>query len=168
MCDINSTFQHIYLHSPRGRGYSVQKTLRECATNMGSKIRPLGIWMTPYKMQNLVCEWVNFSTFSQNLSQNWLKFKEILEKSGDFAWNVAKKLSRLVYEWVTFSWKIGICMDLLSKRWHIPTKTKLEYPPGHRQQWAATGKCWNIESAICYPWEAYMSVLQSLIIHTVY
>ena len=35
-----------------------------------------------------------------NLSQNWLKFKKI--------WG------RLVYEWVTFSWKTGICMGLLS------------------------------------------------------
>ena len=42
------------------------------------------------------------------LSQNWLKFKKILEKLGDFAQNFAKKLGQLVYEWVTFSWKIGI------------------------------------------------------------
>ena len=45
-----------------------------------------------------------------NLSQNWLKFKETFDKSGDFAQN----LDRLVYEWVTFSWKIDICMGLLS------------------------------------------------------
>ena len=52
-----------------------------------------------------------------NLSQNWLKFKKIFEKSGDFAQNLGKfgpKLCRLVYKWVTFSWKIGICMGLLS------------------------------------------------------
>ena len=49
-----------------------------------------------------------------NLSQNWFKFKKILEKSGDFAQNLAKKLGQLVYKWVTFSWKIGVCMDLLS------------------------------------------------------
>ena len=36
-------------------------------------------------MQNLVYEWVNFS----KLSQNWLKFKKILEKLGDFAQNLA-------------------------------------------------------------------------------
>ena len=38
----------------------------------------------------------------------------------------------MVYEWVTFSWKTGICMGLLSNSVaaHIPTKTKLEYPPG--------------------------------------
>ena len=46
--------------------------------------------MTPYKMQNLVYEWVDFFKSSLNLSQNWLKFKKILEKSGDFAQNLAK------------------------------------------------------------------------------
>ena len=35
--------------------------------------------------------------------RNWLKFKKILEKSGDFAQNLAKKLGQLVYKWVTFS-----------------------------------------------------------------
>ena len=36
-----------------------------------------------------------------------------------------------IYKWVTFSWKIGICMSLLQiLRWHISTKTKLEYPQG--------------------------------------
>ena len=47
------------------------------------------------KMQDLVYEWVDFylrkfwKNHAQNLAQNWTK---------------------LVYEWVTFSWKIGICM----------------------------------------------------------
>ena len=36
-----------------------------------------------------------------------------LEKWGDFTQNSAKKLSKLVYERVNFSWKIGICMGLL-------------------------------------------------------
>ena len=48
-----------------------------------------------------------------NLSQNWLKFNKIYEKLGDFA-QYLPKLVRLVYEWVTFSWKIGICIGLLS------------------------------------------------------
>ena len=65
-------------------------------------------------------------------SQNWLKFKKILEKSGDFAQNFAKNgtewymngspfLEKLVFVWVYFQipWR------------HIPTKTKLEYPPGN-------------------------------------
>ena len=68
---------------------------------------------------------------SPNLSQNWLKFKKIWEKSGDFDQNLAKNwtdwymngslfLEKLVFVWVYFQipWR------------HLPTKTKLEYPPG--------------------------------------
>ena len=64
----------------------------------------------------------------------WLKFKKILEKSGDFAQNLAKNwtdwymngllfLEKLVFVWVYFQipWR------------HIPTNTKLEYPPGTEQ-----------------------------------
>ena len=65
--------------------------------------------MTPYKMQNLIYEWVGFSKFSQRL-----KFKKIFWKFLWFCSKFCPKLSRLVYEWVTFSWKIGICMGLLS------------------------------------------------------
>ena len=64
----------------------------------------------PLKMQNLVCEWVCLS----NVSQIWA---QILENFGKIGWFCSKsdpKLSRLVYEWITFSWKIGICMGLLS------------------------------------------------------
>ena len=32
------------------------------------------------------------------MSQNWFKFNEIWEKSGDFAQNLVTKLGRLVYE----------------------------------------------------------------------
>ena len=35
-------------------------------------------------MQNLVYEWVNFLKFAQTWAKNWLKFKKILEKSGEF------------------------------------------------------------------------------------
>ena len=50
--------------------------------------QPLGILMTPYEYetQNLVCEWVDFSKFSQI----WLKFKKILEKSGNFGQNLVQ------------------------------------------------------------------------------
>ena len=70
-----------------------------------------------------------FLKSSPNLSQNWLKFTNILEKSGGFAQNLAKNwtdwyingslfLEILVFVWVYFQipWR------------HIPTKTKLEYP----------------------------------------
>ena len=36
----------------------------------------------------------------------------------------------LVYEWVTFSWKVGICMGPISNsQQHIPIKIKLELSP---------------------------------------
>ena len=46
--------------------------------------------MTPYKMQILVYEWVDFSKFSRYLSQNWLKFKKIWEKIGNFVQNLVQ------------------------------------------------------------------------------
>ena len=61
------------------------------------------------------------------LSQSFeLKFKKILEKSGDFAQNLADW-----HEWVTFSQKISIFVWVyfqISRR-YVRTKTKLEYPP---------------------------------------
>ena len=74
-----------------------------------------------------------------------LKFKKILEKSGDFAQNLAKKLDRLLYEWVTFSGKIDFVWVYFQIPWqHIPTKTKLEYPPGPKM---TLGHCFCILSA---------------------
>ena len=54
-----------------------------------------------------------FFKISPNLSQNWLKFQKILEKSGDFAQNLAQNWSdwymngslfieKLVFVWVFF------------------------------------------------------------------
>ena len=70
---------------------------------------------------------------SPNLNQNWLKFKKILEKSVDFAQNLAKNwtdwymngslfLEKLVFVWVYFQipWR------------HIPTKPNLSTPPPDR------------------------------------
>ena len=83
--------------------------------------------MTPCEMQNLVYEWVHFVfKIFPNLSQNWLKFKKMLENSGDFAQNLVPNwsdwymngsffLEKLVFVWV-------FCQILW---WHIPTKTKL-------------------------------------------
>ena len=49
----------------RGGGRdSVQKILRGCATNMGSKITSLLVYEC--KMLNLVFKWFDFSKFSQN------------------------------------------------------------------------------------------------------
>ena len=71
--------------------------------------QPLGTWMTLIKCK---IRYMNGSIFQNfpNMNQNWFKFwknRVILLTSGP-------KLSRLVYKWVTFSWKIGICMVLLS------------------------------------------------------
>ena len=85
--------------------------------------------MTPYKMQNLVYEGVDFSKFGQIwVKIQWLKFQKILEKIGNFVQNLVKNwadmngllfLEKLVFVWVYFQipWR------------HIPNKTKLEYPP---------------------------------------
>ena len=113
-----------------GGGYLVQKTLRGCAANMGSKISLL-----VYEWPLIRCKiwYMNGTIFKiwPNLSQNWLKFKKILEKIGNFVQNLAQNradwymngllfLEKLVFVWVYFQipWR------------HIPTKTKLEYPPG--------------------------------------
>ena len=41
------------------------------------------------------------------------------------------QIGRLVYERVTFSCKVGICMGPISNsQRHVPTKTKLELSPG--------------------------------------
>ena len=84
-------------------------------------------------MQNLVYDWVDFFKIWPNLSQNWLKFKKILEKIGNFVQNLAQNwvdwfmnglrfLEKVVFVWVYFQipWR------------HIRTKTKLEYPLGNR------------------------------------
>ena len=63
-------------------------------------------------MQNLVYEWVIFQIWS-NLSQNWLKFKKILGKIGNFVQNLAQNWAdwymngllfpeELVFVWVYF------------------------------------------------------------------
>ena len=86
-----------------GGGYSVQKTLQGHVANMGSRIQytndPLikcKIWYTKC-LDGLIC-------------QNSPKFEPRLENFGKIGWFCSKfgaKLGRLVYEWVTFSWKIG-------------------------------------------------------------
>ena len=96
--------------NPGGGGYSVQKTLRGRAANMGSKISLL-LYECPLKKCRIW--YMNGSIF-----QNFPKFEP--------------KLGRLVYEWVTFSWKIGICMGLLSNFAAAPpyqNQTQVTPPP---------------------------------------
>ena len=95
-----------------GGGYLVQKTLRGCAANMGSKISLLVYEWTLIKCKIWYMNGLIFKS-SPNLSQNWLKFKKILRKSGDFAQNLAKNWT--IGIWMGhFFLKIGICMGLLS------------------------------------------------------
>ena len=62
----------------------------------------------PHKVQNVVYEWGNFSIFFLNLNKNWLKFKKIWEKSGDFAQN-------LVQNWT--DWYMN--GSLFLKNWYL-------------------------------------------------
>ena len=96
---------------------------------MGSKISLL-----VYEWPLIRCKiwYMNGSFFKiwPNLSQNWLKFKKILEKIGNFVQNLAQNwadwfmngllfLEKLVFVWVYFQipWR------------HIPTKPNLSTPP---------------------------------------
>ena len=111
-----------YLNLFLSRGYSVQKILWECAAIMGSKI---SLFVYEWPLIKCTIWYMNGLIFKicPNLSQN------ILGNFGKNRWFCSKfgpQLDWLVYEWVTFSWKIGICMGLLQILWrHIPTKTKL-------------------------------------------
>ena len=96
-----------------GGGYLVQKTLQGCAANMGSKISLL-VYEWPlikrkiWYMNGLIFQM--FPKFESNLAQ----IQENFGKIGWFCSKFGQKMDRLVYERVTFSWKIGICMGLLS------------------------------------------------------
>ena len=106
----------------RWGGDSVQKILQGRAAN-------ISIWMTPYKTQHLVYEWVNFSKIFRNLGQNWPKFKKIWEESGDFAQNLVQNwadwytngsvfLEKLVFVWSTFKFRGGT--SLPKPNWSTP------------------------------------------------
>ena len=70
-------------------------------------------------MQIMVYKWVSFQFLK--------KMKE--KKLGNFGQN----LGLLEYEWVTFSWKVGICVGRISNsQRHVPTKTELELTPPPR------------------------------------
>ena len=93
----------------RGGGYSVQKTLQGYAANMGSKISLL-----VYEWPLMKCKIWYMNGWIFQYSQIWTK---ISSNSRKFWKNrvICSKFGQLVYEWwVTFSWKIGICMGVLS------------------------------------------------------
>ena len=65
-----------------------------------------------------------------NLSQNWLKFKKIYEKSGEVAQNLAQNWANWYIIWSLFLENfvfVWVYFQILRR--HVPTKTKLEYPP---------------------------------------
>ena len=73
--------------------------------------------MTPYEMQNLVLG---------RFFKIWLNWK-ILEEIGNFHSKFGPKLGRMVYEWVTFSWKTaGLLSNSVAAR---PYQNQTEYPP---------------------------------------
>ena len=88
-----------------------------------------------------------------NLSLNWLKFKKILEKSGDFAQNLAQNwsgwymngslfLEKLVFVWFTFKFR---------SRTSLP-KSNLSIPQGFPIMQAGRGRgsfhVWGISSSV--------------------
>ena len=83
-----------------------------------------------------------------NLSQNWLKFKKILEKIGNFVQNLAQNwanwymngllfLEKLVFVWIYFQIREG-------------TKSKLEYPPN-----VGIGLYWITVGSVIYVIQAW-------------
>ena len=69
-----------------------------------------------------------------SIFQNFPKFepfKKILEKSGDFAQNLVQNWADWYMNWSLFIKKsvfVWVYFQILQQ--HIPTKTKVEYPPG--------------------------------------
>ena len=98
------------------------------------------------------------------IRQNWLKLKKILDKNGNFS-KFGPKLGRLVYEWVTFSWKTGICMGLFSNSVAAhPYQNQTWVPPGMHSTadpWLTTRKPYcmlsnYVQASVChmkYYWE---------------
>ena len=97
-------------------------------------------------MQNLVYEWVDFSKFSQIWAN---KFKKLFEKIGWFCFKFRPKSGQLVNEWVTFLEKlVFVWVYFQIPRRHVPTKTKLECPPGPKFDFSALlkNRTWWFES----------------------
>ena len=67
---------------------------------------------------------LNFQNFPPNLSQNWLKFTKILEKSSDFAQNLAQNWNDWYMNGSTFSHMFASTLTqyVLSKSHDSPLK----------------------------------------------
>ena len=96
----------------------------------GKQNQPLGIWVTPYKMQNFVYEWVDFSKKHQIWDKIGLNLRKFWKN-----WVILLKIwpeIGLIGSWMgSSSWKISICMGLLSNSavaCPYQYQTKVEYP----------------------------------------
>ena len=64
------------------------------------------------------------------MSPNWLKFKKMWEKLGDFAQNSAQNWADCYMNTSFFLEKLVFVRVYFQISWeHLPTKTKLEDPP---------------------------------------
>ena len=123
----------------------------------GSKIRFLVmISMTPHEMPNFVYEWVDFKRYFLNLNQNhgwslrkfgtnWVILVKISPKSG---W--------LVYEWVTFLWKLVYVLVYFQ----IPSSTFL-----WNHTWVPPWICWLSNHITLTVFKKTYSVTPTVILH---
>ena len=79
-------------------------------------------------------------SFTPGIALNSYKIHELVNEWVDWVW--------MVYDWVTFSWQIGIRVGpLSSSQWHIPTQTKSEYPHPKYYNW------YLITNRSCFPYK---------------
>ena len=109
-------------------GYSVQKILQGRATKWVAKSASLTYEWPLMKFKI----WYMNGSICQNFPNLKPKLAQIEENFGKLMWFCSKfgpKLGRLAYEWVTFFWKIGICMGLLSN--------SMAARPYHNKTWVS-------------------------------
>ena len=111
MIGFRSMLGHLSKSGPEG-GTQYKRPWWACAANMGSKISLL-----VYEWPLIKCKiWYMNGLIFQNFPKYEPKLAQIYENFGKIEWfwsNFGAKLVWLVYEWVTFSWEIGIIVHLL-------------------------------------------------------
>ena len=88
--------------------------------------------MTPYRMQNLVYKWVNLKNFSLIWAKIGSNLRKFWEKSGNFTQNLVQIRPIGIWMGHLFLKHWYLYQSTVYFRnlgWHVPTKTKLEYPP---------------------------------------
>ena len=97
----------------RGGDTQYKRTLWGCVSNMDNKICLLVNEQSLKIAKIWYMNWVlfqNLAKFESKLAQIVTTFSTIWR----FWWKFSPKFDQLVYEWVAFTWNIGICMGLLS------------------------------------------------------